>query len=663
MRKETSLTKKNTYSLLLLPILLWGGFLIFAGADWGLPTLLHPDEGTIVNTAIRMVQDRMIMPDVYFRPDHLLIQINAFLYRLIILINGVSAENIHDVGPGVFYLTARIVTGVFAMGSIVMGYLIGRRYSNATGLFSAFLFAVFPLFITHSKYATSDIPTTFFMLLFIYSALVYMRKPTLKQVVVMSLVTAAFITVKYPGAILCAMIAISVIVRGIADKRYIRILGHEIAAVFFTALFVFLISPVLLLNFRDVRSAIINEARPVHLGADGLGMGGNMLFYLNTYIVAGGIILLVFFFFGCYALFSKKRDFYFHLPLFYSFIYWVCLSYLPLHWERWALPMYAAPLLISAIGISKVYEMTKANKIALPAFIAVLCLSALNLASSSFASQLAFLLPDTRVVSQSYVQESGITEYNTVFEGYTTLNPTDPGEASWLFESIDGVYHIKYSRVKHIIISSMIFDRYKNEPLRYADQVAFYDSLNDNFTEIKRFDAIRRDTSPVDYTNIVNNVSYIKRAADHGMSGPTLIFYETSAENYSPYILSSTVYFDDANRTYERYYMKGLSDQEETGVWTSGSETRFLFHLTDPGSDLLLSFTVTPFTRGITGSQNVKVTANGESLGTIEISETGTYDVAIPKRVTNDNILDLRFLFPGEQSRALFFHELTITPH
>ena len=520
-------------------ILVLGGFLMFGGAGWGLPTILHPDERTIVEPAIRMVQNRSFLPDVFYRPDHLLIHINALIYRVIVFLKGLPAESIGEIGIWVFHLTARIVTGVFAMGSIVMAYLIGKRYSNNIGLISAFLFAVFPLFVTHAHYASSDVPTTFFMLLFVLVALIYMQKPTLKNLIIMALVTAAFITVKYPGAILLLMIAVSVIVVSIVDKKYNRILKHGVATIVFTALFVFLISPILFIRFNDVKTAFLNEARPEHLGSDGLGMGGNILFYLNTYMTAGGIILLVFFCFGCCALISDRKNLYKHLPLFYSFIYWICLSYVSLHWERWSLPMVVSPLIISAIGVSKVCELIRTSKITpgrqkifYKVFIVVLCLSALNLLTSALGNLLDHRIPDTRVVSQAYITENGMDESNTVFEGYTPLKPDRGGFAFAAFEKGDENIYLIDDNIEHIIISSDMFDRILDEPDRFPGEAMFYRLLAENFTETKRFVVADRDKSPIDIVNIIYSISYMARVIEDGQTGPTLIFYETSPDNY-----------------------------------------------------------------------------------------------------------------------------------
>ena len=671
---------KYKHVLILMLIIICSSIFVFGGADWGLPTLLHADEGTIVNPAIKMLQNRSFEPDVFYRPDHLLIQINMLIYRVLVFLYGVTIENINDIGIEVFYLTARVVTGVFAVGSIILGYLIGKKYSNFVGLVSAFLFGFFPLYITHSHYATPDVPTVFFMLLFIYATLDYMQKPSFKNLILMALVTAAFITIKYPGAILCGMIAISVIVSSIVEKRYARIFKHGVSAIILVLAFIFLISPVLILKFDNVRQAFINEARSTHLGADGLGVSGNMLFYINSYLTASGIILLIFFFFGCYALLSRKQSILKNIPLFYSLIFWICLSCMPLHWERWGLPMYVSPLLISAIGIGKVYEIIKANKgflkrrkLCFGIFTAVLCVSALNFITSSYANLLAFILPDTRVVSQAYCEENGINESNSVFEGYTTLNPSGSTTKMDAFEKMeDDVYYLGNNRIENIIISSNMYDRFKREPTRYTEQVSFYNSLDDNYIETKRFSGISRSSSRNEITNIYYNISYIIRAKNHGTLGPALIFYETAPQNYVPYTFSSTVYFDDANKSYDRYYITGLSEQEESGIWTQGNGTEFIFYLPDSEKDLTLSLNICPLVGDNLSAQIIEIVANGESIGTLEISEEGVYDIIIPKGIIDENRLNLKFLLytatspkelqvsKDERILSLFFYEMSI---
>jgi len=524
--------------LVLIIILIIGGFFMFAGADYGLPVVLHPDEKIIVEPALRMVENRTFEPDVFHRPDHLLIKINYLVYRAIALYHGIAAENIRVIDDEVFYLVARLVSGFFAMGSIIVAFLIGRRYSSIAGLISAFLFAVFPLYVTHAHYATADVPTVFFMLLFVFFALKYMQTPVLKYLILMAFATAAFITVKYPGAILLIMIAVSVIVSSIVDKKYLRILKHGIATIFFVLFFIFIISPMLILNFSDILKGVAYEARSTHLGADGLGMGGNMLFYLNTFLITGGIILFVFFVIGCYTLFKDRKTMYKHIPLLYGIIFWICLSYMPLHWDRWAFPMFVTPLLISAIGITKVCESArtidkplKQKKIVFTAFVVIACLAGVNLVTAAFGNMLEFLLPDTRIASQGFVEEKGINRDNTAYEGYTTLKPTNGGFIFYSFRMDVDPPKIAESNIEFIVVSSHMFGRINAERDRYPGEAAFYETLHSNFTEIKRFEPAKRNVTWFDPVNIVFNVSYLARSADIGMVGPTLIFYEVSEEN------------------------------------------------------------------------------------------------------------------------------------
>jgi hypothetical protein len=217
-----------------------------------------------------------------------------------------------------------------------------------------------------------------------------------------------------------------------------------------------------------------------------------------------------------------------------------------------------------------------------------------------------------------------------------------------------------------------MYSRYKAEPKIYAEQVALYNSLNKNYRETKRFSDVPRARSPIDIMNIYHNFSYISRAVHNGTVGPTLIFYEADAKNYMPYEYSSAIRFDKASKAFDRYYVKGLSAQEKTGIWTSGKETEFLFYLSSTDSNLNLSFNVSPLVGESLPAQNVEIIANNESLGTLEIGQAGTYDITIPNSILAGDSLDLKFLLHtaispkdlqiNDDSRvlSLFFYAMSI---
>jgi len=123
--------------------------------------------------------------------------------------------------------------------------------------------------------------------------------------------------------------------------------------------------------------------------------------------------------------------------------------------------------------------------------------------------------------------------------------------------------------------------------------------------------------------------------------------------------------FNARNRNYYKFYMSGLSEQERRGVWSSGHKTEFMFHIPDVIDDLVFSFTAEPL-----GLQLIELEANGTSLGFLEITQLGTYEVLIPASLITENRLHLAFILPtaitpreldineDERVLALFFEEM-----
>ena len=91
---------------------------------WGLPARLHPDEWSIVSPAIQMIKDHTFEPDVFFRPDHLLIMINMLVYKALTYIVGMSIEVIEAGHLHWLYFISRMITACFGLGSIVLSYLV-----------------------------------------------------------------------------------------------------------------------------------------------------------------------------------------------------------------------------------------------------------------------------------------------------------------------------------------------------------------------------------------------------------------------------------------------------------------------------------------------------------------------------------------------------------
>ena len=622
-----------------------------------------------------MLQRNSFEPNVYFRPDHLLIKLSMIFYSIIsFIIYQAPAEQVATYNIALFYLISRIITAFFGIGTIILAYLIGAKVNSWVGIIASFLFAFFPSFVTHSCYVTPDIPTAFFLMLFILFAIRYMHSPTYKELLLMCLSTSAFIAIKYPGAILCIFIAISVTVSSVVDKNYKRFFSHGMIAVVSVLFFLFAISPVLFTNITAVMKAIESESRATHLGADGLGWIGNMIYYTHSYLLFSGVLLFVFLVIGIFYLCKKRAD-YRLVPVFYSFIYWVVLSYMPLHWERWAVPMYASPLIISAVGIHYSFIFLKSRfsmsifKRYLTIYYITIFIIALNFLTGSFSNLMDFITPDTRVASVEYARSNNITRENSISEGYTTLLQSGPANLSGFVE-IDGVYYLKNRNIKNILLSSSMYSRYKAEPERYRSQISLYNSLDRHYSLENTFISAKRDRSVVDILNIINSVSYINNVRELNFAGPDLLFYAVGEDNYVIYNLSDEILFDRQNRNYHRYYMSGLHSSEDEGAWTSGESVEFLVNIDRylDINDVVLYFEVYPIVE-----QNVEVYINSQLIDTLKITEDNVYSVAIDSAVIESGDMHIRFIMDSvispkelgisedDRTLGLFFRRMWIS--
>ena len=112
---------------------------------------------------------------------------------LIILLNGLIFWLF---GPNLIFL--RLFTLCFALGNIILTYLIGRRfYDSTTGLLAAFFVASSPYLIRLGTRAMLDIQVTFFGLLAIYLISVLVEKDSYKFAVFTGIAIGLGILTKY----------------------------------------------------------------------------------------------------------------------------------------------------------------------------------------------------------------------------------------------------------------------------------------------------------------------------------------------------------------------------------------------------------------------------------------------------------------------------------
>lgn len=541
MKKETK-SRRILWILIFVTVL--GGILRCIYCFRGYPYQLHPDEHTIVNNAIDMLSRHSWEAYIYNRPDQFEIKCNAFLFHIFSWLHyHVPAYEGFELNSGIFYVIARLYTTLFGTAMIPLMYLtVGKILKKDSiskqnvQLFAAAMIAFSPLFIEHSAYATPDIVLTFFILLTAYISAEYLETGKRWTIYAIALITGICITIKYPAAIVCSYIAFIVIYKCIKDKKGFKeifVLGMSSILIILAAIFV--IAPNLYTDFGNVVSTFITEARPNHIGQDGLGFFGNMRFYFETILESMGILSGPLFLVGCGFLIKNRKAS--HFPLLISGIYWVCLSVLSLFWVRWGVPMFLTYIILVSIGLVWIWDLLqKQDKgrylVTIPVVLMALLITN-NLVTGIKITKWS-TVKDARIVAMDYCEENGVTAENSIYEGYTPLAPdAGPGAQFIAFQmEEDGIKpQERYTAKKYLVISSSFKKRYLNEADHYPEIAAVYQEIDKQYPLIYSIDSEDYKASPWEIPNILYGFQYI--FAKNGPTGLPIYVYDLEPDYYT----------------------------------------------------------------------------------------------------------------------------------
>ncbi|MFE5409107.1 ArnT family glycosyltransferase [Microbacterium sp. NPDC056569] len=514
---------------LLVAIVVVGGTVRFAGVTWGLPLLLHPDEWVVVGGAIDLAERNSFAPAYFFRPDHLEIQLSYLAFQAWShLVMGMPAEAAYAISPAPFYAISRALTAAFGTAMIPLAYLIGRDHSRWAGLFAAFGIAFFPPFVEHSRYATPDIPLAFTVLVVLYACIAYTRTSSWWWLALACLGVAAGITVKYPAIVGTAAIAAVVIVDALRHRAPLRIVSRGGAAIGMVVGMTFLLSPTLFTNASEVARQFSVQNAGTHLGAGGLGFFGNAAFYVTTFVESGGVLVAVFAGVGVVAL--LLRDWGTLVPYMIGLVYWIALSSLSLHWDRWGLPVYAVTIVLGGIGVHTLWSMCaglRRQRVPARAAVAVIAsLSGVTLLAGTAAQVAYAAAPDTRSTAAGELQALGATPANTAFDGYTPFHPQGPGSIASGLTLTEGQPAASDGSgdVRYVLTSSLMSDRYLAEPERQP-QFDLYSAVAE-LPVVEVWGSLGLPPrSPVELTQIVAAGDYVHRLLRGATVGPELTLY------------------------------------------------------------------------------------------------------------------------------------------
>lgn len=191
--------------------------------------------------------------------------------------------------------------------------------------------------------------------------------------------------------------------------------------------------------------------------------------------------------------------------------------------------MLVSPLLLSAFGVHAAWEwiscVTKrAPRITVKViFFAAVAFMVCNLTVASAAHVMLHRAPDTRMLGKDFCEQNGITTRNAMAEGYTPSRPSAPNKIFKYFEWDDEGRLLLRKPRRYVILSSYLYDRYRAEPERYAEENAIYDAIERQGVLLAEFYpevGVSQGWSAIE--NIKQNWMMIGRVAEGKVSGPAL---------------------------------------------------------------------------------------------------------------------------------------------
>lgn len=145
---------------ILLIIVLVGAVFRFYGLTIGFPFEYHVDESFLIHKTLEMYRLGAFKPPTFDYP--------SFIYYLLLagayLIGVFKQTSLFDL-----YVLGRVLSAVFGSATIVLVYLIGKRFDGVrTGLLAAAFYACTVTALRESHYYTPDSANTFFISLAVY---------------------------------------------------------------------------------------------------------------------------------------------------------------------------------------------------------------------------------------------------------------------------------------------------------------------------------------------------------------------------------------------------------------------------------------------------------------------------------------------------------------
>ena len=218
--------KKTSYSIWIILLLALG--LRFIGISHGFPFIFHPDEPTIVRSALGI---RFDINPKHFDWPHLYIYLNYFLYMIFAKLRDLAVvfgykQQILLALPLIwnddliFYLLSRSFSAILGALTVIPIYFTAKTiFGKKAGLLSGLALAIAPFHVWHSHYALADVPMMFFLSWSLYFSSRVLFKKDAQAYIWAGLFAGLAASTKYNGLLIAGALVLAHLFRVFSERE------------------------------------------------------------------------------------------------------------------------------------------------------------------------------------------------------------------------------------------------------------------------------------------------------------------------------------------------------------------------------------------------------------------------------------------------------------
>ncbi|MBN1593088.1 MAG: glycosyltransferase family 39 protein [Candidatus Coatesbacteria bacterium] len=499
----------NSSKWILVAIIGIAAGVFLSGIRKDLPYSHEIDENIYVDLAVKMVSTGDMNPRWFGNPGSTVIYPLVFLFKLWtageygggliganpIIVHAYAADQTE------YYILGRMLTVLYALLSILMTYLVGKRlFGERVALIGAFFSTISPLIVYYGQVVRTDLAGTFFTMLSLWLILRIYDAPSTKNQVLAGLAIGSAIATRYFMVILCpALVAVDVMLfrmrRGESNAGKVNLRSMAAGLLAVPISFV-LWSPFFVLDLPRAIRSIIYEARPSHFGHDGLSFFGNLAWYLTKSIPANLTLpIAILTVAGLVLVFLRRRP---EQLLIVSFavLLLLCTSLSKLHWSRWTIQLFPTMALLAAYALCETlaYLVDRASFVRRrtgAALTVLIVVFSILLVHDLLLFTIGETATSTRILAREWVIRNLPDGAKVAYETYS-VNLDATSEYFELFGptmlaargSLREFYNAGF---EYLVVTSSIYDRFLAQPDRYPCEASFYSTLFEKGYLVKEF--------------------------------------------------------------------------------------------------------------------------------------------------------------------------------